>query len=118
MGSRVIVLPVLEELKELLRPTLFEEPHQRTPDSFELCAWNFRYLSIAEDVGGGDLLELEIPSDFSVNEHVCQFARGDDEFRDEIDCVVSVTTEVLGRFHAISEVLVHLVSSSEILSEF
>ena len=97
MGSRVLVLPVLQELEELLRSPLLKETHERTPHSLHLVTGDLRDLAITVDEAASDLLELEIPSDFGVYEDLGELARRDDELGDEIYGVVAVAAE-LGRW--------------------
>lgn len=97
VGRWVAVLPVLEEFKEFLCPPLLEEAHERALDRLHLRAGDLRYLAIAVDVAAGDLLELEVAGHIGVNKNAGELARRDDEFGDEIDSIVAVATELLGR---------------------
>ena len=108
VGSGVLVLPVLEELEELLGSPLLEEAHTWTLDRLDLIAGNLRDLALTVDKAASDLLELEVTSDFSVDENSRELARSDDEFGDEIDSVVAVATKVLRRRGAIPELAVEL----------
>jgi hypothetical protein len=94
MGGGILIPPVLQELKELFGTTLLKQSHQRTPHSFHLSAGHFRYLTITVYEATCDLLELKIPCYVRVHEDLGQFTRSNDELRDEIDCVISVTTEL------------------------
>ena len=96
MGSRVIVLPVLEELKELLRAAFLKETHERATNGLHLCAGNLRDLAVTEDEGASDLLELEVARDIGVDEDLRELARCDDELGHQVHGVVTVTAE-LGR---------------------
>ena len=95
VGRRVIVLPVLKELEELLCPPLLKETHERALDGLHLRAGDLRYLAIAVDVAAGDLLELEVAGHIGVNKNAGELARRDDEFGDEINSVVAITAELL-----------------------
>ena len=108
MSRRIVVLPALQELKELLCATLLKETHQRALDRLHLRARHLRDLALAVDEAARDLLELEVASDIGVDEDASELARSDDEFGDEIDSVVAVATKVLRRRGAIPELAVEL----------
>ena len=108
VGSGVLVLPVLEELKELLRPPLLKQAHERALESLHLIAGDLGDLAIAVDEAARDLLELEIASDVGVNEDLGQLSSGDDEFGNEVDCVVSVTPQLSRRALVWPELAVQL----------
>lgn len=93
VGCRVRFLPVLEILKEVLRPPFLEQPHQRTPHSLHLRTRHFRDPPIPKDIASRDGLKLEIAGDVSVDEHTGELAGREDEFGDEVDGVVPVSTE-------------------------
>ena len=112
MGRRVLVLPVLQELKELLCAALFKDPHKRTPDGLHLSAGNLRDPAVAVDEAAGDLLELEITSDIGVDEDLGQFSRGDDELGHEVDGVVTVASKVCWGFDTGPEFAVELANVS------
>ena len=40
VGSRVLLLPVLNVQEEIPSSPLFKQTHQWTPNSFHLCRWN------------------------------------------------------------------------------
>ncbi len=40
------------------------------------------------------MLELKVTGDVGVDEDLGEFTRGDDELRDQVDCVVAVATEL------------------------
>jgi len=108
MGSRVLVFPVLQELKELFGAALFKDAHERAPDSLHLSAGNLRDSAVAVHEATGDLLELEITSDVGVDEDLGQFTGRDDEFGHEVDGVVAVASKVCGGFDAGPEFAVEL----------
>ena len=108
MRSRIFVLPVLEELKELLRSPFLEQAHERAPDGLHLCARDLGDFAISINETARDLLELEIPSNVGVHEDLGQLARGDDEFGDKIDGIVAVPADVGGRLSAGAELAVEL----------
>ena len=95
MGSRVLVLPVLQELEELLRSPLLKETHERTPHSLHLVTGDLRDLAITVDKAAGDLLELEVAGDIGVDKNAREFSGGNDELGNEIDGVVAIAAEVL-----------------------
>ena len=96
MSSGVFVPPPLKELEELLRPPLLKETHERTLHSLHLVTWDLGDLAIAVHEGAGNLLELQVASDISVNEDLGELARRDDELGDQVDSVVTVASQ-LGR---------------------
>lgn len=108
VGGGILVAPVLDELEELLCSTLLKEAHERRADGFHLGGRHLGNLAISVNVRGSDLLELEVPSDIGVNEHLRELTVGHDKFGDEINCPVAVTAPVLGRFSAGTELLVEL----------
>ena len=96
MRSRVLVLPALQELEELLRSPLLEETHKGAPDRLHLRAGHLGDLAIAVDEAARDLLKLEVARHVRVHEDARQLARRDDELRDEVHRVVAVAPQ-LGR---------------------
>lgn len=100
VGRRVIVLPVLKELEELFCPPLLKETHERALDGLHLRTGDLGDLAIAVDVAARDLLELEVARHVSVDKDSSELARRDDEFGDEIDGIVAIATELLGRRRA------------------
>ena len=96
MGSRVIVLPVLEELEELLCATFLKETHEWATDSLHLCAGNLRDLAVTVHKATRDLLELKVTSDIGVYKDPSELSRSNDKLGNEVDGIVSVTSK-LGR---------------------
>ena len=96
MSRRIVVLPALQELKELLCATLLEETHQRALDCLHLRARHLRDLALAVDEAARDLLELEVAGDIGVDEDASELSGSDDELGNEIDGVVAVAPKVLG----------------------
>lgn len=96
MSGRVVVLPVLQEHEERPRPSLLEQPHQAAPQRLALVRGDLVDPSVSVDVGPGDLLEFEVADDVGVNEHAGEGTAGQDEFGDQVDGIVTVTTEVVG----------------------
>ena len=94
MGSRIFVLPVLQELEEFLRATLFEKTHQGALHCLHFGAGDLGDLAITVDKASGDLLKLEVASDISMHEDLRKFSGCDDELRNEVDGVISITTEI------------------------
>jgi hypothetical protein len=112
VGRWVLVLPVLQELKEFLRATLLKEAHEWALDSLHLRTRNLGDLAVTVDEASSDLLELQIASDFSVDEDFRQFSRGDDELGNEVDGIVSVAPKLGGRCLIWTEFTVELLSRS------
>lgn len=108
MGSRVIVPPSLQELKEFLGPSLLKQAHQRTLNSFHLCAGDFGNPAISVDETTSDLLELEVTSHIGVDQDLGEFSRCDDKFGNKVDCVVTVATELCRRFLVWAELAIEL----------
>lgn len=94
LSSRIIILPILEELKEFLGPSFLEQTHQRTLDRFHFGTGDLGDSPIAVDKASGDLLELKITSNIGVNKDLRKLSRCDDEFRDKVNSIVTVTTEL------------------------
>ena len=95
MRRRVIVLPVLQKLEKVLCAALLEEAHERALDGLHLGAGDLGDLAIAVDEAAGDLLELEVAGDVGVDEDAGELARRDDELGNEIDGIVTVTSQLL-----------------------
>ena len=95
MSSRILILPVLQELEELLRPPLLKKTHKWALDRLHFRAGHLGDLTIAVDKAAGDLLELEVAGDIGVNENARKFSRGNDELGNEIDGIVAIAAEVL-----------------------
>ena len=95
VGSRVLILPALKELEELLRPPLLKQTHEGTLHRLHLRARNFGDLAITIHEAARDLLELEVAGDIGVNENARKFSRGNDELGNEIDGIVAIAAEVL-----------------------
>ena len=108
MSSRVLVLPALEELEELLRPTLLKKTHERALYRFHLRAGDLRDFAITIYEAAGDLLEFKVTGNVGVDQDTRELSRGDDELGNKIDGVVTVTTEILGDGLVGSELAVQL----------
>ena len=78
VGSRVLILPALKELEELLRPPLLKQTHEGTLHRLHLRARNLRDLAITIHEAARNLLELEVASDIGVDENARELSRGDD----------------------------------------
>ena len=113
VGSRVLILPALKELEELLRPPLLKQTHEGTLHRLHLRARNFGDLAITIHETARDLLELEVASDIGVDENARELSRGDDELGNEIDSVVAVATEILGHSLVGPELAVQLHGNQE-----
>ena len=96
MGCGIIILPVLQELEELLCPAFLEQAHERTLDRLHLSTWYFGDPAVTENETARDLLELEVASNIGMNEDPGKFSRGDNELGDEIDSVIPVASEFSG----------------------
>lgn len=96
MRSRIIITPVLQKLKELLRPTFLKETHQRALDSLHLGTRNLGDPAITVHKATSDLFELEITCHVGVHENLGEFTRSDDELWYKVDGVVPIASE-LGR---------------------
>ena len=96
MGSGIVVLPVLQELEELLGSPLLEETHQGRLDGFHFCGRNLGDPAIPVDETSGDLLELEVSGDFCVDQDLREFTRSKDELWYQINVVVPVPSELGG----------------------
>lgn len=79
MSRRIIVLPSLEELKELLGPSLLKDAHEVAPERLHLGRGYLGDPTVSVDKRARDLLELEISEDVGVDEDFGEFTRGDDE---------------------------------------
>lgn len=94
MSRGVFVLPSLEELEEFLCPALLEEAHQRALDGLHLGTGNFGYPPVTIDKAACDLLEFQIARNIGVNKDFGELSSCDDEFGDEINGVIAVTTKL------------------------
>jgi hypothetical protein len=92
----VIVLPVLQKLKELFRPPFLKQTHERTLDGLHLCARHLGDPAITVHEASSDLLELEVASYVGMHKDFSEFSGCNDELWNEINGIVAVTTE-LGR---------------------
>ena len=108
MGSRVLILPPLKELEELLCPPLLKQTHERTANSLHLVTWDLGNLAITVDEAARDLLELQVTSDVGVHEDLGELAGRDNELRNEVDGVVAVASELGGRCLVRPELAVQL----------
>ena len=111
MCSWVLILPVLQELEELLRSPLLEETHEWATDGLHFGTGNLGDLAVAEDEGASDLLELEVARDIGVDEDLGELARCNDELGNEINCIVSVAAKLRWRRLIRSEFAVELYTS-------
>jgi hypothetical protein len=96
MCSRVIVLPVLQELEELLGSPLLEKTHQGRLDCFHFSGGDLWDPPISVDKTPRDLLELEVSGDLRVDQDLGEFARSEDELWYQINVVVPVLAELCG----------------------
>lgn len=97
MSSWILILPILQKLEKLFRPTFLKKSHQRTLDRLHLCTRNFGDPTITVNEASGDLFEFEVSSDVGVYENAGEFTGGDDELGHEVDGIVSVASEFRGR---------------------
>ena len=110
MSRRVVILPGLKELEELLCPPLLKETHKWALHRLHLRAGDLADLAIAVDEATCNLLELEVTRHVGMDEDASELARSDDEFGDEIDSVVAVATKVSGNGLIGAELAVELDS--------
>lgn len=96
MSGGIVVLPVLQELEELLCSSLLEKAHQRGFDGFHLSGGDLGDSSIPVDEASGDLFEFEVSGDLCVDQDLCEFTRSDDELWYEIDVIIPVSAELGG----------------------
>ena len=108
MSGGVLVLPALEELEELLRPTFLEQAHERASYCLHLRGRYLRDLAITEDKATSDLLKLKIAGDIGVDKYLGELAGCDDELGDEIDSVIPVATQLRRRLLVRPELAVKL----------
>lgn len=97
MSGRIIVLPVLQELEKAPRPSLLKQPHQATRECLPFIGRHLGDSSVPEHIGAGDLLEFEVSGDVGLDEHLRELTGCQNELWNQIDGVVSVPTEALGR---------------------
>lgn len=112
VGSRIFLLPSLQELEELLGPPLLEQAHEGAANSFHLVTRHLRDLSFAVDKAARNLLELQVASDIGVDKNLGELAGRDDELRDEIDSVVAVTAKFSRRSLIRPELAVQLLQQA------
>jgi hypothetical protein len=115
VSGRVIILPALEELEELLCTSLLEEAHERTLDGLHLSTGNLWDLAVTVDEAARNLLEFEVAGDLSVDEDLCELSRGDDELGDEINGIVTVSAKFLRRGLIRAELAIELWAVMSIL---
>ena len=94
MGGRVLVFPALQEFEEFLCSPLLEKPHQRALDCLHLRAWYFGDLAITVYEAASDLLELKVTSDIGMDKDLGELARGNDEFGNKVNSVVTVASKL------------------------
>lgn len=82
VGGGILLLVVLDELEELLGAALLKETHERGADGLHLAGRDLGDLSIAVDVGAGDLLELQVASDVGVDQDLDELTVGHHELGD------------------------------------
>ena len=107
VSRRIIVPPVLQELEEASSPSLLEQTHQATRQRFPLVRRDLGDPAISQDIRSSNLLELQIPGDIGLDQHLSELTGCQNKFRNEIDSIVSIPAEILGRGGA-SELLVEL----------
>jgi hypothetical protein len=89
--GRIFILPSLKELEELLRTTFLEQAHEGACNSLHLRAGNLRDFAITVHEGAGDLLELKVTSDISVNEDIRELSRGNDKLGNQVHGIIAIT---------------------------
>jgi hypothetical protein len=115
VGSRIFVLPILQEFEEFLRAALFKKTHQWAFDRLHLSAGNLGDPAVTIDEAARDLLELEITCNVRVYEDLREFSGRYYKLRDKIDGIVPVTTKLGGRSLITTEFSIKLLT--EIRSE-
>ena len=110
VSSRVLILPALQELEELLCPPLLKETHKWALHRLHLRTGHLADLAIAVDKAACDLLELELTRHIGMDKDAGELARSDYEFGNEIDSVVAVAAELSGRGLIRAELAVELDS--------
>ena len=108
MSHWVVVLPVLQELKELFCPPFLKQTHERALDSLHLRARHLGNPAIAIHKASGDLFELEVASYVGMHEDFSEFPRSNDKLWNEIDSIVAVTTKFSRRALIWSKLAVQL----------
>ena len=97
MSGRILILPVLKELEELLGSSFLEKTHERALHSLHLSARHLGDLAVTINEATSDLLKLEVSGDFGVNKNLRQFTRSNDEFGNEVDGIVPVAPKLRWR---------------------
>jgi hypothetical protein len=108
VSGRILILPALEELEELLSSSFLEKTHERALHSLHLSARHLGDPAVTINEATSDLLELEVSGDLSVNENLRQFTRSNDEFGNEVDGVVPVAPKLRWRGFIRAEFAVEL----------
>ena len=97
VSGRILILPALEELEELLGPTFLKKTHKRALDCLHLRAGNLGDLAITVDEAASDLLELKVTSDIGVNEDLGELARSDNKLGNEVNGIVAIAAQFCRR---------------------
>ena len=108
MSGGIIILPSLKEFKEFLCPSFLKKTHERTFDSFHFSTGNFGYSPVTVNKAAGDLLEFHISSNIGMDKDLREFSRRNDELRDQIDGIITVSTKFRGRWLVGSEFAIQL----------
>ena len=109
MSRRIVIFPSLKELEELLRPPLLKQAHKWAPHGFYLVARHFGDLALAIDVAARDLLELQVASNVSVHQDLCELSRGNNKLRNKVYGIITVASKLSRWFLAGSELAIQLV---------
>lgn len=94
MRSFIVILPVLDELKELLQAALLDDADQGGCDSLGLAGRDLGDLSFAVYKGSRNLLKFQVPRDIGVCQESDNFSVSHHELWNKVNVVVSVTTQI------------------------
>ena len=101
VSARVALLKAANPLQKVLGPPLLEDTHERAAQRLACIAGHFGHgctgAAALLDVAAGNLLELEIAGDISMDEYLGELARRDDELGNQVDSVVAIASQLSGR---------------------
>lgn len=81
----VVVLPILKEFEELLRPPLLKDTHEARPEGLHLGRGHLGNSAVTVDERARDLAKLEVPEDVGVDQNLGELARGNNELGNQVD---------------------------------
>lgn len=92
MSGRVLLLELSNPLEELLCPSLFEQSHERGPQSLTGVRGHLGHSRLGSlallDVAAGDLLKFQVSSNIGGNQDVGQLSVGHQQLGDQVDVPV------------------------------